>query len=712
MSIIQTIRDRAAWIITGAIALALIAFIVQDSFHSSNMFSGQPTTMGVVNGKKIEAVQFEERYKRAEDQYRQAGYPLNDMMRQSIRESLWNEYVDDAIMEDKYQGLGISVSDAELSDILYGENPPQDLRQQFTDPNTGQYDVNAAYQQIQALRRQKNTPMYESFFNQYLPALRKNRQKEKYLSLLSHTLYVPKWMVEKSNADNTQKASISYVMTPYSTVSDSAVTVTDQAIAEYVNLHKKEYKQEASRNIEYVAFDASPTAEDSAAILAQVSALKEEFIQTDDDHAFLVRNGSESSFTDAFEMKSNIQSDKADSIVALADGQVLGPYHEDGSYIMAKMLEKRVLPDSVKVRHILIKTADQAGVALEDAVAKQRIDSIVNALRSGANFDSMVVKFSDDMGSKTTGGVYEFSSSQLPSISREFGEVAFYGKTGDKKTVRVENAAYTGYHYIEVLQQRKFEPAYKIAFFSKPILPSDETINREMGLASQFAGESRNKKQFDEKAREYNYNKIVASEIKPLDAMIMGLGSSRELVKWAFDAKPGAVAEIPFQVDDKFVVPVVTQVFEEGLMSPQKARPLVESILVNQEKAKQIAAKIGSATTLEAVAEATGQTVAKEDSIMFSAFFIPNVGQEYKVIGAAFNKDFQTKISPAIAGTMGVFVIKTESIAEVPNPNVADIAQQQLALKQNKMRAFSNPMMITEILKRTVTIKDNRHKFF
>jgi len=634
------------------------------------------------------------------------------MMRQSIRESLWNEYVDDAIMEDKYQGLGISVSDAELSDILYGENPPQDLRQQFTDPNTGQYDVNAAYQQIQALRRQKNTPMYESFFNQYLPALRKNRQKEKYLSLLSHTLYVPKWMVEKSNADNTQKASISYVMTPYSTVSDSAVTVTDQAIAEYVNLHKKEYKQEASRNIEYVAFDASPTAEDSAAILAQVSALKEEFIQTDDDHAFLVRNGSESSFTDAFEMKSNIQSDKADSIVALADGQVLGPYHEDGSYIMAKMLEKRVLPDSVKVRHILIKTADQAGVALEDAVAKQRIDSIVNALRSGANFDSMVVKFSDDMGSKTTGGVYEFSSSQLPSISREFGEVAFYGKTGDKKTVRVENAAYTGYHYIEVLQQRKFEPAYKIAFFSKPILPSDETINREMGLASQFAGESRNKKQFDEKAREYNYNKIVASEIKPLDAMIMGLGSSRELVKWAFDAKPGAVAEIPFQVDDKFVVPVVTQVFEEGLMSPQKARPLVESILVNQEKAKQIAAKIGSATTLEAVAEATGQTVAKEDSIMFSAFFIPNVGQEYKVIGAAFNKDFQTKISPAIAGTMGVFVIKTESIAEVPNPNVADIAQQQLALKQNKMRAFSNPMMITEILKRTVTIKDNRHKFF
>ncbi|MBL7734323.1 MAG: SurA N-terminal domain-containing protein [Chitinophagaceae bacterium] len=712
MSIIQTIRDRAAWIITGAIALALIAFIVQDSFHSSNLFGGQTTTMGTVNGKKIEAVQFEERYKRAEDQYRQAGYPLNDMMRQNIRESLWNEYVDDAIMQDKYQDLGISVSDAELSDILYGDNPPQDLRQQFTDPNTGQYDVNAAYQQIQALRKQKNTPMYESFFNQYLPALRKSRQKEKYLSLLSHSLYIPKWMVEKANADNTKKASIAYVMTPYSTVSDSAVKVTDQTIAEYVNLHKNEYKQDASRNIEYVMFDASPTSEDSAAVLAQTVALKEEFIKTDDDHAFLVRNGSESNFTDAFEMKSDIRSEKADSIIALAAGQVLGPYQENGSYVMAKMLEKRVIPDSVKVRHILVKSADQSGISLDDAAAKKRIDSVVDAIRRGANFDSLVVKVSDDAGSKNTGGVYEFSSRQMPSISKEFAETAFYGKAGDKKTVRVENPAYTGYHYIEVLQQKKFEPAYKIAIFSKPILPSDETINREMGLASQFAGESRDKKQFDENVRKHNYNKIVASEIKPLDAMIMGLGSSRELVKWAYDAKPGAVADIPFQVEDKFVVPVVTQIFEEGVMSPQKARPLVESILLNQEKAKQIAAKIGSAATLEAVAQATGQTVAKEDSIMFSSFFIPNVGQEYKVIGAAFNKDFQNKISPPITGNLGVYVIKTEGITEVPNANLADIGQQQLVLKQNKMRAFSNPMLITEILKKTVTIKDNRYKFF
>src|SRR5690349_8830793 len=116
MSIIQSIRDKAAWIIIGAIALALIAFIVQDAFQNRNMFGGPSNTLGVVNGTKISAIEFEERYKRAEDMYRQRGYQVNDMLRQDIRESLWNEYVDEAIMKDRYEQLGIQVTDKELSD--------------------------------------------------------------------------------------------------------------------------------------------------------------------------------------------------------------------------------------------------------------------------------------------------------------------------------------------------------------------------------------------------------------------------------------------------------------------------------------------------------------------------------------------------------------------------------------------------------------------
>ncbi len=235
MSIIQNIRDKAAWIIIGAIALALIAFIVQDAFQNRSMFSGDTTSLGTVNGTDVDAMEFEQRVQQAENQYRTAGYPMNDMMRDNIRESLWNEYLENGIFGERYSELGIEVSDKELSDIIYGANPPQDLRQQFTDPATGQYDANAAAQQIEQLRKQKDNPMYKSFFEQYLPALRASRQREKYISLISNSNYVPRWMVERQNVDNSQQASVSLVSIPYTTISDSAVTVSDAEIKDVLN---------------------------------------------------------------------------------------------------------------------------------------------------------------------------------------------------------------------------------------------------------------------------------------------------------------------------------------------------------------------------------------------------------------------------------------------------------------------------------------------
>lgn len=713
MSIIQNIRDKAAWIIIAAIALALIAFVVQDGFRSKSLFSGSDNTVGVINGTKVDAIEFEKRISQAEEQYRAAGYPLNDMMRQNIRESLWNEYVENAIMTDHYEDLGIAVSDKELSDILYGANPPQDLRQQFTDPNTGVYDANAAYQQIQALRKQKTSPMYASFFNQYLPALAKSRQREKYLSLISNSIYVPRWMVERMNVDNSQQAAISYVAVPYTSISDSAVKVSDDEIRSYVDKHKEEFKQERSRTIEYVMVDAAPSKADTSAVLQQMEAVKAEFGTTTDPSSFLTRNASETPYYDGYIVKSKIQVPNADTITSLAEGAVYGPYIDNNNFAMAKMIGKRSIPDSVKVRHILIKTSGaQPGLpGLPDSIAKARIDSIVNAIRGGANFDSMVVKYTDDEGSRDKQGIYEFSSLQLPTISKEFGEAAFFGTTGDKKTVKVSNDKYSGYHYVEVLKQWNFEPAYKIAYLSKPILSSDETMNTAMGLASQIAAESRSKAQLDEAAKKRNLNKFTAAEIKPLESNVAGLGSSRELVKWMFDAKVGDVSERPFLVGDKYVIPALTAAYEEGTTPVELARTSVEPIVRNEKKAKQIIDKIGKATTLEAVAQAFNQQVASSDSLLFSSPFIPNVGQETKVVGAAFNKNNTNKVSEPIAGNSGVFVIRTNSVGAIANPSF-DAVQQQASLQQFQQRSFSDPKVILDILKKGVTIKDNRSKFF
>ncbi|RZL15132.1 MAG: hypothetical protein EOO89_14535 [Pedobacter sp.] len=476
MSIIQNIRDKAAWIVSGAIALALIAFIAQDAFQggSRGLFSGNATTIGKVNGKKIEVAPFEERVKMMEEQYRNANYPVNDMMRQQIRDGVWSEYVEDIILSKEYEKLGLTISDKELNDMLYGPNPPQQLQQQFTDQKTGIYDANAAYNAIKSLK--KGTPQYTSFWGEFIPSLEKVRIKDKYLTLLGNSNYVPKWLVEKMNNDNGQVANVSLVAVPYSTIADSAIKITDQDINQYVGEHKDLYKQEESRTIEYVSFDASATKEDTASIYSQVEALKSEFATATDIPAFLLGNASEVEYADMYVQKSKMQMVNADTLRTLADGQIYGPYLDGGNYALAKMIGKRNIPDSIKVRHILIKTQDgQSGPVRTDSAAKKLIDSIVAAINTGSNFDSMVVKLSEDEGSKNTGGVYDFASTQFSTISKEFAETGFYGSVGDKKTVHVSNAQYAGYHYIEVLSQKNFEPAYKIAYYSKAILASDAT---------------------------------------------------------------------------------------------------------------------------------------------------------------------------------------------------------------------------------------------
>jgi peptidyl-prolyl cis-trans isomerase D len=198
-------------------------------------------------------------------------------------------------------------------------------------------------------------------------------------------------------------------------------------IKDYVSKHQDEYEQEETRSIEYVMFDAGPTQSDSAAILSQVNAVKNEFATTNDISSFMIRNGSESAYTDAFELKSKLQSQHADSISKLAVGQVAGPFVENGNYVLVRMMDKRSLPDSVKVRHILIKTGEGGKPVLADSIAKNRIDSIASAIRSGANFNDMVVKYSDDQGSKEKAGEYEFAFSQYAQLSKEFADVAFYG---------------------------------------------------------------------------------------------------------------------------------------------------------------------------------------------------------------------------------------------------------------------------------------------
>jgi peptidyl-prolyl cis-trans isomerase D len=517
-------------------------------------------------------------------------------------------------------------------------------------------------------------------------------------------------MAEKSLAEQNSVASFSYVSVPYASVSDSAVKVTDADITTYMNAHKEMFKQdEATRSVSYVAFSASPSAADSAKVLSQVQNMVGEFAAAPDPEIYLTRVGSDIPYFNGYTLGSKLQVPNADTIKSLANGQVYGPYLDGANYTVAKMIDRRVMPDSAKVRHILIKTGEKGQPGLPDSIAKLRIDSIAAAAQSGADFNALVTKYSDDPGSKSTQGEYTFTSQQFPNLSKEFAEVAFYGKTGDKKVVKVENQAYSGYHYIEVLEQNKIETAYKIAYLAKAVDASQETINNANSLASQFAASSRDFKQFEANAAKQNLQVLTAPDVKQNDYQLPGLGESRQFVRWVYENKTGDVSE-PYEIADKYIVAVVTSVSDKGLMSVSKARAAAEPLILNEKKAQQIiSSKFKGGNTIEQVAQNAGVSVLRADSVSFAQPFVPNIGNEPKIAGAAFNQSLKGKLSEPIAGNTGVFVIKGENISALPNTsmNVEDL-RKQMENQQKQMGGYRS----IEALKKAADINDNRFDFY
>ncbi len=720
MSILQTIRDRAAWLVFGLIALSLIGFLLMDAFVGrSRLFGNRSTVVGTIDGQKIEYDDFEREVSSQEDRYKAQGYPVNDAMQQNIRDEVWRQMIEDAILSKDFAKLGLDVSDKEINDMLVGNDPIPDVKRAFTDPKTGLFDAQAAAAQINQLRSlykagpkktaNADNRQYEaakSFFEESVPQIIKMRLREKYTSLLANSAYVPKWMIEKMNADNSQLAAISYVNTPYYTVPDSAAKITDGEIEDYINQHKDQFKQEESRSIAYITFNAAPSSSDSDKLKQQLVELSTEFAKTNDPQAFLARVGTEAAYGDTYFGKSRIQVPNKDSIFALAKGAVYGPYLDGGNFTIAKLVDEKTMPDSARARHILVATIDPQTQqpTMDDSTAKKKIDSIRNMIeKGGQKFDSVAARFSDDPGSKTKGGDLGYFTADR--MVKEFSDFAFNHKVGDKGIVKSQ----FGYHYIEVTDQKSFEPAYKVAYLSRKIETSPETDQAASGMASQFAGESRDAKAFDDNVQKGKLQRLNAPDIQPSEFSIPGLGPNRQLVRWIYDAEVGNVSE-PFAIGDKYVVALLTEINKAGTMSAAKARSVVEPILRNKKKAEQIIKKLGSPASLDAAATAGGQQIMHADSVLFSSPYIANVGQEPKVIGSAFNKDLAGKpASPPIPGNGGVYVIQVEKVSALSNPN-ADLQQQRFVQEQQQRQRISYGLV--DALRKLATIEDDRGKFF
>ena len=692
MSIIQNIRDKGAWIIFTIIVIALVAFVLQDGIGKQG--NTTETDLGTVNGVAINKISFEEKLEIQVQNYASQG-----VKREQLIGFLWNQEIDRILYINEQEKLGITIGNKELTDVLFGTESP--FKQEFTDPNTGEFKVNDAKQAIAQVKKSKNQEQINQIEKLYIEPSIENRLRNKYQALIVKGLQLPTWMVQKQYNESNSIANIDIIGVPYANISDSTIKVTDDEVASYIKENAAAFQvEEASKSINFVGFSAAPTSADSTNVLNSITALKADFQAAQDPAVFLNKVGSDLPFYNSFISGKSIQIPNKEAIIAAGVGNAYGPYVDGKNYTIAKVIGVKQWPDSASVRHILITTAGQNGqLVRDDSTAKKLIDSIRFAIAGGASFEAMVLKYSEDAGSKEKGGKYEmFPQAQMVG---PFNDFSFDNSVGTKGVVKTD----FGYHYIEVLKQTPRSPAYKIAYLSKAILPSSETIGAASAAAAAFATASKDIKSFNQEAVKLNKQTFPAVGIKSMDYEIPGLGESRSLVRWVYENDLNSVSE-PTEIGDSYFVAIITGEEKAGLASVASAKPQVEGILRDQKKATQIKQNF-KGNTMEAIAANAKTVVQPADSSNFNYSLIPGIGNEPKLVGAAFNKAFLNKPSAPIAGNAGVFVISVKS------QGAKAATQDLVSFESDLLNRTRSVIYRTNIaLKKVAKIKDNRMKVY
>ena len=706
MAVIQKIRDKYAKVAGGVIVVALLAFILADYAKGGN--SGPSTTIGKVNGAKIDASEYQLAIQQREDLAKQQSQSatLDDNQTAQIRDEVFNQMVNEKLLSGVEDKLGLTVTKAEENDLLTGSNPDPQIKQIFTDRQTGVFNPQEVAAKISQI---KKDPKSKDQWAAFVTSLIKNRHATKFNALITGSIYTPKFILDENNKDRNTIAKINFVKLPFTLVPDADVKVTDEEIKKYLEDHKAAFTvKDAMRGIDFVSFNIVPSAADTAHAMAELEKIKAEFATSTDDEAFVTRN-SQSQIPVAFYTKEQMKNfPNVDEITSAPVGSIVGPFYDGQNYMLAKIKDQKVLPDSVKFRQILVATKAVAeGMSpLSETAAKSRIDSVIAMSNGGVPFDTLAAHYSDDPNNKNSGGVAEIVLGQRAQLPKDFGDFVFEGHTGEKKMIKTD----VGYYYIEVMDQKAQTPSTKIAFVAHPFNYSDSTNTALYSLASQFAGAAKNATTFDNIAKSKGYNINNADGLNKNSFVVSNLGSSRDLVKWAYDAKMGDVSPV-YTIAGKYIVAKLSNILDAGLAPiNDKTRPFFESYVKNAKKAEILKNKVKGQATLEAIAQSQGQQLATADSINFAQGFIPNLGQEMKVAGYAFNKAFKPNtLSPGIAGRDGLYFISLLGVTALPE-QPRNINMERM-MSDSQMKANAAQLVLSG-MKDASEVKDTRSELY
>ncbi|MCB0399125.1 MAG: peptidylprolyl isomerase [Winogradskyella sp.] len=715
MAILNKIRQRSLILIL-VIALALFAFVIQGVIDNPNAFSNSQGVIATVNGTDIERDDFQQKVKNYQDR---AGGRISSTQAMN---AIYSQELRKIILDEEYEALGLSVEKDEMRDLL--KNSFQSYPE-FQDEN-GNFDVNRLNAFISNLKdiSPDSAPLtsagqsfninYDIWTNNE-QSIATNALQQTYYNMIKAGVSTTIAEAKDEYLADAKNVDIRFVQIPYTTIADSLVEVTKSDIKAYMKKHEEKFKADANREVVYVEFKEEASKEDEDAIKAALLKLKgdqplynESSGNTDTipgfdtvkDVAEFINSNSDIKYNDTFLRAAQIPGVAKDSLMKLELGEYYGPY-KDGEYFkLSKMIAKEQMPDTVKVRHILIPYAGgqraDASVTKTPEEAKETADSILAKIKSGTKFMDLLELSSDKVSNEDDGEIeFAYNAGMAP----EFKAFAFDNKKGDIDVVGTS----FGYHIIEILEQKSFNDVYKIGTLARKIEPSQKTLDEVYSNVSKFEIAAKGA-DFSELAKERGLT-VKPITFKELDENMPGLGSQRQVVRWAFEETTDVGDYKNFPISGfGFIVAKLVEKNEEGLMSVEDASVTALPEIRKEKKAKMIREKI-KATSVDEIAKNQGQSPKTAAALTLKNTTLAGAGVEPKVIGAAFGLE-QGKTSKPIDGEKGVYVIEVTKVTEATElDNYTSIMNRLNTTKRGAVQG-----KVYQALEKAAEIEDNRAK--
>jgi peptidyl-prolyl cis-trans isomerase D len=705
MSALQFLREKAGVLVAGVIGLSLFLFVVSDFFgrgRGQRMKQKKYYEIGQIGGEYVSYQDYELKLQNLLEIYKLSGRSsIDESTTETIREQTWQQMVREKILDNQYKKLGVGVSTEEVDEMVLGNTPHQIVQQLFTDQKTGVFNKSFLVNFLKQTETDETAKKYWLFFENEIV---NDRMNTKYNNLVAKGLYVTSKQAEFEKSLIGTTIDFSYILKNYASLSDSSVTISESDILTYYSKHKESYKRTALRDIEYVTFDVIPSEDDKKQTEEWINKTKEEFATAPDPVQF-INLSADSRYVGFFIPLSSVPENLKDFVRKEDLKNIFGPYIEDGSYKVAKLIAVADRPDSVHVRHILLSPNQTRSLE----VVRRQADSLVKLIKSGTPFDALALANSNDQGSAKVGGDLGWFPEGKMVVP--FNNACFSGKKGEIKTAE----STFGIHIIEILAQSKNSRKYNIGYIDRKIIPGSITNQKAYSEASQFAGTNDTYDKFTKSITIQGLNKRVANDVAPQQKTLPGLDNPRSLIMSLFQAEKGKIVldnsqQAVFEVGDKYVVAYCTKAQEDGIALLKDVENDIRFVLVKDKKADLLSAEFiknnGTAKTIDDIARAMGLTVQEATQINFRSYTVPGAGTEPALIAAASVAKQGTVAGP-VKGTNGVYMLAANSVAASQSE---DIKQLQKRLKSTfQMRGNYEAY---EALRKGANIIDKRYKFY